>query len=376
MTTTDADRRIGIFMSFSGEGGVERMVSNLAQGMLDAGYQVDFVLARAQGRHLDSIPDGVRLIKLGKRHTLEALPGLTGYLRREKPSALLAAKDRAIRVAILARFFARSDVFLAGRIGTTVSAALEGRNLLKRIFWYLGMKLFYRFTDRIVAVSEGVAKDIMQITSLPPGRVTVIRNPVVTPNIFRLAEEQVSHPWYRDATIPIIMGMGRLTRQKDFTTLVKAFAKVRETRKCRLLILGEGADRKDIEALAMELKISDDVYLPGFKSNPYSYLARSSLFVLSSRWEGSPNALTEALALGRPVVSTDCPSGPREILQDGKFGKLVPIGDIESMANAIIQTLNTVTDPELFQQAVKEYTVEASTNSYLQALGLKNKCIF
>jgi len=371
MTTTDPDRRIGIFMSFSGEGGVERMVSNLAQGMLDAGYQVDFVLARAQGRHLDSIPDGVRLIKLGKRHTLGALPGLTAYLRREKPSALLAAKDRGIRVAILARFLARSDVFLAGRIGTTVSAALEGRNLLKRIFWYLGMRLFYRFADLIIAVSEGVAMDVMQITSLPPSRVTVIRNPVVTPKIYRLAEEHVSHPWFEDPTIPIIMGMGRLTRQKDFTTLIKAFAKVRETRKCRLLILGEGADRKDIESLAMELKISDDVYLPGFKSNPYSYLVRSSLFVLSSRWEGSPNALTEALALGRPVVSTDCPSGPREILADGKYGKLVPIGDIETMANAIAQTLNTVGDPEFSRQAVSEYTVESSTNSYLKALNLK-----
>ena len=371
MTTTDPNRRIGIFMSFSGEGGVERMVSNLAQGMLDAGYQVDFVLARAQGRHLDSIPDGVRLIKLGKRHTLGALPGLTAYLRREKPSALLAAKDRAIRVAILARFFARSDVFLTGRIGTTVSAALEGRNLLKRVSWYLGMRLFYRFTDRIVAVSEGVAKDVMQITSLPQGRVTVIHNPVVTPKIYRLAEEQVSHPWFEDPTIPIIMGMGRLTRQKDFTTLIRAFALVRKIRECRLLILGEGGGRKDIEALAMELKIGDDVYLPGFKSNPYSYLARCSLFVLSSRWEGSPNALSEALAFGRPVVSTDCPSGPNEILKDGEYGKLVPIGDIDSMANAIIQSLNTVTDPEFFQQAVREYTAESSTNAYLKALGFK-----
>ena len=372
MPTTDPGKRIGIFMSFSGEGGVERMVCNLAQGMLDAGYQVDFVLARAQGRHLSSIPDGARIIKLGKRHTLGALPGLTAYLRREKPSALLAAKDRAIRVAILARFFARSDVFLAGRIGTTVSAALEGRNLLKRVFWYLGMRFFYRFTDIIVAVSRGVAKDVLQITSLPLDRVTVIPNPVITPMLQQLAKEPVSHPWFEDPTIPIIMGMGRLTRQKDFATLVRAFSEVRKTRKCRLAILGEGADRKNIDALAVELNISEDVYLPGFQSNPYSYLAKSSLFVLSSRWEGSPNALTEALALGRPVVSTDCPSGPSEILKDGKYGKLVPIGDIESMANAIAETLNTDTDPEFFHQAVKGYSVESSTNSYLQALGLEN----
>ncbi|MCJ7501380.1 glycosyltransferase [bacterium] len=372
MTTADPDKRIAIFMSFSGEGGVERMVSNLAQGMLDAGYQVDFLLARAEGRHLALIPDGARLIRLGKRHTLGALPGLTAYLKREKPSAMLAAKDRAIKVAILARFFARSDVFLAGRIGTTVSAALEGRNLLKRVFWYLGMRFFYRFTDLIVAVSEGVAKDVIQITSLPASQVTVIRNPVLTPQIYQLAEKPVSHPWFEDPRIPIIMGMGRLTRQKDFATLVRAFAGVRKTRRCHLLILGEGADRKDIETLAMELNISEDVYLPGFQSNPYSYLARSSLFVLSSRWEGSPNALTEALALGRPVVSTDCPSGPREILKDGKYGRLVAVGDIESMANAIALALDSTTDPELFRQAVGEYTVESSAASYLQALGLEN----
>ncbi|MDF1526211.1 MAG: glycosyltransferase [bacterium] len=370
MSTTDPGKRIGIFMSFSGEGGVERMVSNLAQGMLDAGYQVDFVLARAQGRHLASIPDGVRLIKLDKRHTLGALPGLTAYLRREKPSALLAAKDRAIRVAILARFFARSDVFLAGRIGTTVSAALEGRNLLKRIFWHLGMKFFYRFTDLIVAVSEGVAKDVIQITSLPASQVTVISNPVITPVLQQLAEEPVSYPWFEDLTIPIIMGMGRLTRQKDFTTLIKAFAIVRETRKCRLLILGEGADRKDIETLAIELKICDDVNLPGFKSNPYAYLAKSSLFVLSSRWEGSPNALTEALALGRPVVSTDCPSGPSEILQDGKYGKLVPVGDVCSMAAAMSLTLDSPPESEYLRGAVEEYSVQKSTASYLKAMGL------
>jgi glycosyltransferase involved in cell wall biosynthesis len=372
MSIAIPDKHIAIFMSFSGEGGVERMVSNLAQGMLDAGYQVDFVLARAQGEHLTSIPEGVRLIKLGKRHTLEALPGLTAYLRKEQPTALLAAKDRAIKVAVMARFLARSDVFLAGRIGTTVSAALEGRHPLKKLVWSLGMRFFYRFTDIIVAVSDGVCRDVVKLASLPPRRVTVIRNPVVTPDIYRLAEEHVAHPWFEDPTTPIIMGMGRLTRQKDFTTLVKAFAIVREARKCRLLILGEGADRKEIEALALELKISEDVYLPGFKSNPYSYLARCSLFVLSSRWEGSPNALTEALALGRPVVSTDCPSGPVEILKDGKYGKLVPIGDTESMANAIAQTLNTANDPELCRQAVREYTVESSTNSYLTALGLKN----
>lgn len=347
------------------------MICNLAQGLLDMGHEVDMVIARAQGAHLESIPVGVRQIRLGKSHTFSALPGLTAYLRKEKPSALLAAKDRAIRVAILARFFARSDVFLAGRIGTTVTAALEGRNPLKRVFWFLGMRLFYRFTDLIVAVSRGVAKDVIQITSLPPDRVTVIHNPVITPMLQKLAGEPVSHPWFHDSRIPVIIGMGRLTRQKDFTTLVRAFAEVRKDRKCRLLILGDGAQRLELEALVLELGVENDIELPGFTENPFSYLSKCSLFVLSSRWEGSPNALTEALALGKPVVSTDCPNGPREILKRGEFGRLVPVGDVGSMAAAISRTLDSPPESDHLRGAVKEYSVQKSTTSYLEAMGLK-----
>jgi glycosyltransferase involved in cell wall biosynthesis len=362
---------ITIFISFSGQGGVERMVCNLAQGFLDMDYEVDMVLARAGGEHLGSIPEGVRQVRLGTRHTFSALPAFTAYLRREKPSVLLAAKDRAIKVAVVARFLARSNTFLVGRIGTTVSAALEGRHPLKRFSWFLGIRSFYRLTDHIVAVSEGVAKDVIRITSLPPGRVTTIRNPVVTPGLYKLAAEPVSHPWFQDTRIPVIIGIGRLTKQKDFSTLIRAFAKVRREKECRLLVLGDGKQLPELKTLAAKLKVENDIDLPGFLANPYSVLSKCSLFVLSSRWEGSPNALTEALALGIPVVSTDCPSGPREILNDGEFGRMVPVGDVDSMAAAISRTLDAPPESDYLREAVKEYEVRNSAISYLKVMDLK-----
>jgi glycosyltransferase involved in cell wall biosynthesis len=361
---------IAIFISFSGQGGVERMVNNLAQGFLNEGLRVDMVIARARGEHLVSIPEGVRQVKLGSRHTFSALPALTRYLRSEDPAVILAVKDRAIRTAVLARWLSGSRAALAGRLGTTVSAALQGRGRLRRWFWFTGMKVFYHRVGKIVAVSKGVADDILSITGLPPDRVSVVPNPVVTPRVYSLAAEPAPHPWLTEPNIPVIIGAGRLTRQKDFSTLIRAFAVVREKRDCRLVLLGEGEQREEITSLAASLEMTDSFCLPGFVANPYSWLARCSLFVLSSRWEGSPNVLKEALALGIPVVSTDCPSGPREILDNGRYGILVPMGNHEALATAILQTLENALPDRTLKEAVRNYTVEKSVEGYLKVFGL------
>jgi len=346
------------------------MVSNLAGGLAGRGLSVDLVLARAQGGHVEAVPEGVRVVRLGARHTHSALPALVQYLQRERPQAMLAAKHRAIRVAVVARRLARVPVRLVGRLGTTVSAALEGRSALTRHLWYLGMRGFYRHVDAIVAVSEGVAADLRAITGLPADRVRVIRNPVVTPDLERLAASPVDHSWLRDPEVPLVLGMGRLTRQKDFPTLVRALARVRAERPCRLMILGEGRDRQDLLTLARSLGVSEDLALPGFVANPYPYLASASVFVLSSIWEGSPNALTEAMALGRPVVSTDCPSGPRELLRNGTVAPLVPMADIDALARAIRGELDHPTAPESLREAVRDYHVEVSARAYAEVLGV------
>ena len=360
--------RIGVFVSFSGTGGVERMVLNLCEGLVALGCWVDLLQVKAHSKHLEQLPALVHVRKLNADHTLTSLPALIRYLKTEHPDALLAAKDRANQVAVLAKKVAGVPTRIVVRMGTTVSAALAGKNRWRKLFWYLPMRLIYRNADAVVAVSQGVAQDMARITGRKASDIVVIRNPVITPRIFRLAREPVPHPWLVKGNVPVIVGIGRLTRQKDFPTLIRAFATVRSKLLCRLIILGEGKDRDDLEQLAMRLSQSEHIAMPGFVDNPYAYLKGAAMFVLSSAWEGSPNALTEALALGVPVVATNCPSGPCEILKDGAIGRLVPVGDPDALAEAMLATLSCPPDKTLLKSAVREYTAEVSSLRYLDLL--------
>jgi glycosyltransferase involved in cell wall biosynthesis len=360
--------RIGVFVSFSGTGGVERMILNLCEGLAARGCRVDLLQVKAHSQHLGQLPSMVHVRKLNAEHTLSSLPALVRYLKTEHPDALLAAKNRANQVAVLAKKASGVPTRVVVRMGTTVSAALAGKNRWRKLFWYLPMRLIYPNADAVVAVSQGVARDMARITGLPASGIQIIPNPVITPRIFRLARVPVPHTWLVKGGEPVIVGIGRLTRQKDFPTLIRALAGVRRKLPCRLIILGEGKDRGSLEHLAKRLSLSEQIAMPGFVENPYAYLKRAALFVLSSAWEGSPNALTEALALGVPVVATDCPSGPREILKDGAIGRLVPVGDPDALAAAMLATLSAPPDETLLKSAVREYTVEFSSRRYLGLL--------
>lgn len=364
--------RIPIFVSFSGDGGVERVIANLCRGFLDRGFEVDLLLVKARGAHMAAIPAGVNIIRLGSSHTALCLWPLIRYLRRERPLALLAAKNRGNRIAVLARMLAGVDTRIVIRMDTHLSKALERSSGLRKLSYYLPMRWLYPKADAIVAVSEGVAVDTARIIGVPAERITVIHNPVITDDLARQAALPVEHPFLSPKTLPVLVGSGRFTRQKDFPTLLRAFAKARLAEPCRLLILGDGdpAQRARLDALAAELGISDDVSMPGFLANPYAYIARCDLFVLSSIWEGSPTVLTEALALGVPVVATDCPSGPKEITQDGRYGRLVPMSDPEALAEAIVAALGETHDRDRLRAAVNDYTVAASAAGHLRAMGL------
>lgn len=364
-------RKLAVLISFSGEGGVERMVLNLVDAFARVpDIQVDLLVLREDSQHLGSLPDNVNLVRLGVRHSLLAIPAIGRYLRRARPDALLVAKDRAGRAALLARrlFGASTPIYI--RLGTTLSEAMKGKSGLARWPRYTLMRWLYPLVDGVVAVSQGVADDTIGITRLPPSRVHVIRNPVITRDIAARALEPLDHPWFQPGQAPVILGMGRMTRQKDFPTLLRAFAKVRAEQAAHLVILGEGRDRQKLLDLAESLGIGGDVALPGFMSNPYPWLAHASLFVLSSAWEGSPNALTEALALGTPVVSTLCPSGPDEILADGRYGPLVPVGDVDAMAAAMLQVLRRPPASAVSKEAVTEYNASTSAGRYLALMGL------
>jgi len=362
--------KIAIFVSFSGDGGVERMIVNLVEGLLEKGAMVDMIPIKKHSPHLKSLSPLANMIELGSSHTLTSLPGLIRYLKSKRPDALLAAKDRANKVAILAKMIARVPTRLVVRLGTTVSASLYGQNPLKQRIWYITMRMLYPFADRIVAVSDGVKKDLIEITGLTGNQVAVIPNPVISRRIFELSNTRVDHPWFNDDKIRVILGVGRLTRQKDFQTLIKAFARLRQRTEipCKLIILGDGVLHRPLKSLAIELGLAEHIDLPGYVENPWAYMRRASLFVLSSTWEGSPNALTEALALGVPVIATDCPSGPREILKDGYYGTLVAVGNIGQMADAMRTTLENPPNPLRLKEAVSAYTVEASSQRYLETL--------
>ncbi|HDZ24355.1 MAG TPA: glycosyltransferase [Desulfobacteraceae bacterium] len=363
--------RIAIFVSFSGSGGVERMILNLTREFLNLGVRVDMIPVKQESFHLDLLPQEVNVIDLGASHNLSSLPGLVRYLKSERPDAILAAKDRANTTAVLARRLAGISTRLVLRMGTTVSAAMAGTHPIRERIWYLRMRMLYPSADAVVAVSRGVAHDLKKNAGLPPSLLRVIPNPVISPELVTMSEQAPDHPWFQESTVPVLLGVGRLTRQKDFTTLLRSFAFVRRNRPCRLIILGEGRDRGSLQSLARDLGIMEDVAMPGFVENPYAYMRRAALFVLSSLWEGSPNVLTEALALGTPVVSTDCPSGPKEILEHGRFGPLVPMGNPEAMAQAIVKTLDAPLEKSLLKTAVQAYTVKESSKKYLETLLVK-----
>jgi glycosyltransferase involved in cell wall biosynthesis len=363
--------RIAVLASFSGTGGVERMLVNLLHGFVALGREVDLLTIRAASPYLDDLPPGVQHIDLGTRHSLTAVGALARRLRSEPPAVLLAAKDRAGRAAVRARRRAGSATPIVMRLGTNLAAALSGRQPLQRWLRVTAVRRGWRHIDHIVAVSAGVAADTAAIADYPGGRISVIHNPVITAALRARAAEPCPHPWLAaeaQAAAPVILGAGRLERQKDFPTLLRAFAALRAERPARLVILGEGAWREELTALAAKLGVAAEVDLPGFASNPYPYLANARVFALSSAWEGSPNVLTEAMALGTPVVATDCPSGPREILADGRYGPLVPVGDAPALAAGLATALAAPVAPEALRGAVRDYDVMRSAERYLALL--------
>ena len=230
-------------------------------------------------------------------------------------------------------------------------------------------RLLYRYADDIVTVSDGAARDIAAITRLPEARITVIRNPVIRPQLFTRAAEAPTHRWLSAGEPPVILALGRLHPIKDFTTLIEAFAIVRRQRNIRLLILGDGPEMSRLRCRAQDLGVSEDVELPGFVANPYPAIRAAALLALTSRFEALPAVLIEALAIGTPVVSTDCPSGPSEILQDGRYGELVPVGAPEQIAAAIIRVLDgrstaVPANPEWLEQ----FREEVAMYKYLKIL--------
>lgn len=341
----------------------------LANGFAQRGLAVDLVLAHAVGPYLAEVSSDVRVVDLGQRRVMLSLPALLRYLRANKPAAMLSALSHVNVIAVLARFFARVDTRLAVSERATYSLQIKHAKALRARILTPLMRWTYPRADVVLAVSRGVADDLAQVLGMPPEKISVAYNPVVTPALYEQAREAVHHPWLMPGEPPVILGVGRLSSEKDFSVLIRAFAKVRAQLPCRLVILGEGELRAELEALVVQLGLIDEVQLYGFVENPFAWMSKVSLFVLSSNCEGLPNALIQAMACGTPVVSTDCPSGPMEILEGGKWGALVPVGDVETMANAMLNALQSKHSPDVKERA-QDFGTEQSMAVYMRALRL------
>jgi len=365
---------VALFCPDMSVGGAEKMFRRLAVAFAQAGMRVDLVLAITGGPNAQGLPPAVRLVYLHSRRLLSSVGPLVRYLNQARPDILVSTLTHANIPAIWARALAKHKPQLIVREANTLSvdssrSALVFRNHSIPVL----ARLFYPCADTVVAVSKGVARDLVDNVGIPRSVVRVVYNPTFDSEILSLMDEPVNHPWFGDEGPPVLLSAGRLTLQKRFDILIQAVSIARRHRPLRAVILGEGEERNRLESLVRELGLCECISLPGLDENPYAYMARARLYVMSSDWEGFPNALVEAMACGLPVVATDCPSGPREILETeslgpGPYGTLVPVDNPEKLAEAILLELNLNHDRSGLQRRAQRFSSTRAVRSYMDLM--------
>lgn len=366
---------------------------NLASGLAARGQQVDFLLVREEGPYLKYVPESVRLVILPQHSRLRGLltilnnrpslffkllsfhparmlrllPGLTHYLLKREPDTIISGLHNCNLAALCVCFCIKSRIQTIVVEHNTLSKIINSVPARKKRLLPL-INYFYPKADKIIGISDGVKADLIKTANLKPDNIVKIYNPIVTEELREMARLEPGHSWFRKGEPPVIIGVGRLVPQKNFSTLIRAFARVRSKRNVRLMILGEGRLRRELEQLAEQLQVADNFIMPGFQDNPFASISRASVFVLSSDWEGLVSVLVEALAAGCSVVSTDCPHGPSEILEKGKYGQLVPAGDYKAMADAILQALDAPANREDLLARADDFSIDIIVDQYLQLI--------
>ena len=401
-------RRISILIPSLGGGGAERVALLIASGLLDRGHEVDLLLRDLVCDYPREVPAGVRLFFLPRSHdtedrsNLEQLPNtprpltptplpisirfprlalgatvsrdqltlltsaslprwavaIAAYIDRERPDAVLAMMSSAVAAVAMAVRLAHHSV----RTVAVAHNVFKSRREIRRA------RQSYPYSDAAVGVSLGVSSELAGVSGISRKRIHTVYNPVVSAGLLRKAREAPEHPWFNASGPPVVVSIGRMHKQKDFSTLLAAFARFLARRPARLIVLGKGPQLSDLLSLAHELRISEHVDFPGFVNNPYAFLARARLFVLSSRSEGLANVLIEAMACGCPVVSTDCPFGPKEILEGGRWGELVPVGDPKALAEAMVRTIEAPPRQNALRERAGFFSVERAVSRYEELL--------
>lgn len=363
--------KIAFFVPSLMGGGAERAILNIANEFGGKGVfeKTDLVLVKKEGVYLAEVRSEVNVVDLKSGNVPRSLFRLIKYLRREKPDVLVSTLTHASALTVLAKMLARSKTKIIIRLANTFSEVLKNLGFFDRKILFYGVKFTFPFADEIVAVSGGVADDLAREINFPREKISVVFNSVDLKKIEKKCQEPANHPWLRNKTFPILLAVGRLTVEKDYPTLLRAFSIAVKQKDLRLIILGEGKKRRELEEMIVKMGLQNKIDMPGFVGNPYVFMSRCDLYVLSSKTEGMPNTMIEAMACGMPVASTDCPSGPREVLDDGKYGKLVKVGDENALAEAILNTLKNPPNVLKTKKRIKEkFYLEKGAEKYLNII--------
>ncbi len=358
---------VAVFLPNLNGGGAERSLLKVARLLSDDGTETQLVLANAVGPYMSEVTPALNVVNLEKSNTIRAVGKLATYLRRAKPAGLLSGLDHANVTALIASRLTLKPLRVVVSVRNTLSAEYatkQGRK--EQIVLALTRKL-YPGATWITTVSDGVADDAAKFLKIDRSKFRTIYNPLLDEDFYTKLEAPVDHPFFQDSRQPSILAVGRLSGQKDYPTLLKAFGAVRKHRAARLIILGEGPDLESLQALAKELGISGEVSFAGFQVNPYPWMKRADLFVLASKFEGLPGVLIQAIGAGTRVVSTDCPSGPSEILLQGQVAPLVPVGDADKLAEAMLHQLSTPT-PVYSEAVLERFRPESCIQAYKEVL--------
>lgn len=347
-------------------GGVEKMRVRLATVWLDKGYLVDFLLLNAKGDLLNTVPRQARIVDLKCKRIISSIPRIISYITSEKPDVLLVAMWPLTVTSIFATLasFNKSNLKLIVSDHNTLSLSTSHKSAFYRVLLGLSVRLLYPLADRSIVVSKGVGNDLAKLSRLPKSFFKVIYNPAANE-----VSQSVTVPQEFIHHSKNIIAVGSLKEQKGFEILIDAMEYlIKKKEEVCLHILGEGELYNILENKIKDLKLGRYVKLVGFKENVKDYFSHSDLFVLSSKWEGFGNVIVESLNYGCPVVSTDCESGPREILEDGKHGKLVPVGDAEALAQAMYESLHEQHDTEALKRRAQDFSVAKIAQQYLDVM--------
>ena len=366
---------IALYFTTLSIGGTERVLVRLATQFARMGHHVDLVLMRlGDNAYADEMDSRVRIVNLEARNYKFNLPAFWRYLRRERPDVVISAGDMANAFAAWSGRMMRHRPVLIATEHQSVSRIFNNTEKPTGGLLLRELRRFLQQADAVVCVSAGIAEQVRHLPGMRPEKVHVIHNPAWVEEADTAARMPVDLDWFRGVHKPVVVAVGRLEKEKDYPTLLKAFARLREEREVRLVILGEGSERPALEQLVCDLNLEDDVLLPGFVNNPLAYMSRANLFALSSAHEGFGIVIVEAMACGTPVVSTDCPFGPAEILDDGRYGSLVPVGDVGALAAAMAQQLDHPIPAHVLRNRAREFSAHASATAYLKLIeGIHNR---